>query len=40
MLLTICDPLNLNSNIGKNAKAFSLQTMFKAAYIALHSNID
>jgi hypothetical protein len=40
MILTICDPINPLSNIGKNTKAFSLQAMFKAAYISLHSNID
>lgn len=39
MALTIYDPLNHSNNLGKNAKAFELQTMFKAAYIALHTNI-
>lgn len=39
MILTIYDPLNHSNNLGKNVKAFELQHMFKAAYIALHSNI-
>jgi hypothetical protein len=47
MILNILDPLNINNNIGKsklnlgkNAKAFELQNMFRASYIALHTNIN
>lgn len=39
MVLTVFDPLNHTNNLGKNAKAYEMQSMFKAAYIALHSNI-
>jgi hypothetical protein len=39
MILTIFDPLNHTNNLGKNSKAYELQTMFKAAFIALHANI-
>lgn len=39
MLLTIYDPLNHSNNVGKRTDAYFLQCMFKAAYIALHSNI-
>ncbi len=38
MLLSVIDPLNHLNNIGKNANAYQLQSMFKAAYIALHAN--
>lgn len=39
MLLTIYDPLNHTNNLGKKARAFEMQAMFKASYIALHTNI-
>jgi len=39
LLLTIYDPLNHSNNLGKNAKAYELQSMFKSAFIGLHSNI-
>ena len=39
MILTVYDPLNHTNNLGKNTKAYEMQAMFKAAYIALHSNI-
>lgn len=39
MVLTVFDPLNHTNNLGKNAKAYEMQSMFKAAYIALHTNI-
>lgn len=38
MLLQILDPLNHNNNIGKKTKAYEINAMFKAAYIALHTN--
>ena len=39
LILTIYDPLNHSNNLGNNAKAYELQSMFKAAFISLHSNI-
>ena len=39
MKLTIFDPLNHSNNLGNKAKAYELQSMFKAAFISLHTNI-
>lgn len=39
MKLMIYDPLNHSNNLGNNAKAYELQSMFKAAFISLHANI-
>ena len=40
MVLHIEDPINPYNNVGKNAKAYELQKMFRTAYIALHANLE
>jgi hypothetical protein len=37
MVLNLPDPINLKNNLGQNTDAFTLQKMFKAAYIILHT---
>ena len=37
MVVNLPDPINAKNNIGKNADAFSLQRMFKTAYLILHT---
>lgn len=37
--LNIVDPLNYNNNIGNSSNALGLQNMFRAAFIALHTNV-
>jgi hypothetical protein len=40
MILQIIDPLNNKNNLGKNIRAVELQRMFRAANLALHSNVE
>jgi hypothetical protein len=37
MVLRLPDPVNAKNNIGKKTDAFSLQRMFKTAYLVLHT---
>ena len=37
LILNIPDPINMKNNVGNNTDAFSLQKMFRTAYIILHT---